>query len=46
MFEKDNKDTFVKFNKEVYKKDSMDIFLYGVLKTFENKAGFTSISVK
>ncbi|MFZ0446911.1 MAG: hypothetical protein WAM95_20210 [Bacillus sp. (in: firmicutes)] len=46
MFEKDNKDTFVKFNKEAFKKDSMDIFLYGVLKTFENKAGFTSISVK
>lgn len=46
MFKKDNQGTFVKFDKEAFKKDSMDIFLYGVLKTFENKAGFTSISVK
>lgn len=46
MYEKDNKDTFLKFNKKAFNKDSMDLLLYGVLKTFENKAGFTSISVK
>lgn len=46
MFEQDNQGTFVKFDKEAYKRDSMDLYLYGVIKTFENKAGFTSISVK
>lgn len=46
MFEQDNQGTFVKFDKEAYKRDSMDLYLYGVIKTFENKAGFISISVK
>lgn len=46
MFEQDNQGTFVKFDREAYKRDAMDLYLYGVIKTFENKAGFTSISVK
>jgi len=46
MIEKDKQITFVKFDKDSYKRDSMELFLYGIIKTYENKAGFTTISVK
>jgi DNA-binding transcriptional ArsR family regulator len=37
---------FIKFKKTAYKNDSLEIYLYGILKTLENRAGFTMVSIK
>ena len=37
---------FIKYTKKSFEKDSMEIYLYGVLKTLETQAGFTIISIK
>lgn len=46
MNEESKQSTFIKFSKEDYKKDAMDLFMYGIMKSSENKMGFATLSIK